>query len=173
MKTNKEIRHIYLFVGMLMAAMPAMVSAQEDTPQEVAETEQSPEEIKIKLDDFFQIPPSSFTNEIGNGKDPFFPDSKRRKEQKAVVEIKEGEAPVLDLLNASRSVTLQGVNWNPNSPLALINGKTFREQETHSLNLFGKPVAIRCVKIRRTAVLIKFVDQDEYKVLELKKEVEF
>lgn len=172
MKTNKKTPQIYLYVGLLVAVMPVMVSAQKGEPQETSEADQATEEININLDSFFQVPPSSFTNEIGNGKDPFFPDSKRRKEQKAKVEIS-GDKPQIDLMNAARSVTLQGVNWNPNSPLALINGKTFREQETHSLNIFGKPVAVRCIKIRRTAVLIKFVDQDEYKVLELKKEVEF
>ncbi len=149
----------------------AQVEAQAQTDAAAADSGDgtSDEFLEVNLKDFFEFQDINFVNEIGRGKDPFFPESKRRKVQQESIEIK-GEKSLLDLTYASSSLALQGINWAPESPLALINGVTFSENESRNIKMFNREVPIRCMRISRTAVLIKFVDQNEFRILELKKE---
>lgn len=123
----------------------------------------------LKLEDFFVFSKVTFINELGNGIDPFFPSSNRRKKAAQAVEIQD-ERPALDLSAAVKTIVLQGISWKPSNPVALINGVPFVENESRAINVNGRLVTIRCMKIRPTAALIKFIEQNEYKILEMKQE---
>lgn len=124
---------------------------------------------QLSIGDFFSFPKSQFTNQQDKGTDPFFPHSKRRIKKEEKIEIK-GPKNRFDFSNVATSIQLQGINWSKSKPIALINGVTFSEGETRLIKLFGKQSPVRCLKILRTAVLVKFIDHDEYKVLKLREE---
>lgn len=123
----------------------------------------------LKLEDFFVISRATFINELGNGIDPFFPTSNRRRKVVEAMEI-QVDRPALDLSAAVKTIVLQGISWKPSNPVALINGVPFVENESRAINVDGRSVMIRCMKIRPTAALIKFIDHNEYKILEMKQE---
>lgn len=123
----------------------------------------------LKLEDFFVFSKATFINELSNGIDPFFPTSNRRKKVAQAVEVQD-DRPALDLSAAVKTIVLQGISWKPSNPVALINGVPFVENESRAINVNGRLVMIRCMKIRPTAALIKFIEQNEYKILEMKQE---
>lgn len=189
-RNNFVFEALFMCIGVGCLSIP--VQAQDkDAPIESPEKStdvQVEEKVEvdsslIDLDGIFTYPKSHFKNVIGDGKDPFFPESKRRKEQAEEIEISGGQKNFTIDISTS-STRLQGINWSRSNPIALINGVTFSEGETRLIRLYSKDegdksilgffdqqVPIKCIKISKTAVLIKFTDRDEFKVIELPEEI--
>ena len=94
------------------------------------------------------IPQSVFENSLASGKDPFFPNSRRR-----VVDT----TPTSTNTKPSTDVTslfLQGLSHAAGRPLATINNQTFRPGESGEVVTPSGRIQIRCEEIRADSVLI-------------------
>jgi hypothetical protein len=94
-------------------------------------------------------PRSEFKDDIGFGKDPFFPRSTRR--PKVVVktrDIEPARASVPD------HVVLKGISVIKDKKLAIINDRTLAEGEEFTLKGNGQPVRVKCVEIKEKSVIV-------------------
>ena len=94
-------------------------------------------------------PRSEFKNDIGFGKDPFFPRSTRR--PKVVVQ------PRNEPITASvpGHVALKGISVIKDKKLAIINDRTLAEGEEFTLKGNGQPdVKVKCVEIKEKSVIV-------------------
>ena len=92
---------------------------------------------------------SEFRDDPSAGKDPFFPQSKRRQAS--------NQAPVaVGPIVPAGKLKLQGISGPRDKRLAIINNRTFEEGEEAELKVEGQPAQIRCVRIgdRSAQVLI-------------------
>jgi hypothetical protein len=96
-----------------------------------------------------QAPHSVFKDDVGFGKDPFFPRSSRR--PKVVVKTVGVEPPkpvVPDF------IALKGISFVKDKKLAIINNYTLAEGEEFTLKGGAKPVQVKCVEIKEKSVVI-------------------
>ena len=94
------------------------------------------------------IPQSVFENSLASGKDPFFPNSRRR-----VVDTTPTSANTKPTTDVT-SLFLQGLSHAAGRPLATINNQTFRPGESGEVVTPSGRVQIRCEEIRADSVLI-------------------
>lgn len=92
------------------------------------------------------FPKSTFVDDVNVGKDPFFPLSTRRGQQKVK------DTPVVE---AIPDILLKGVSGTAGRRLAIINNKTFEVGEQGELKSKGQSVLIKCVEIKDKSVLIR------------------
>lgn len=65
-------------------------------------------------------------------------------------------------------LTLQGIVWSKTQPMATINGNNFSLNQEQTLALSAGKIAVRCLEIRPTAVVLKTNNAAEPLLLELK-----
>ena len=93
-------------------------------------------------------PRSEFKDDIGFGKDPFFPRSTRRPK----VVVKPGIEVTKDSVPAH--VALKGISVIKDKKLAIINDRTLAEGEEFTLKGNGQPVRVKCVEIKEKSVIV-------------------
>ena len=98
---------------------------------------------------------STFVSDPTFGKDPFFPNSKRRLGLPApratvsvVPDVNPTGEPQWDLLN------LRGISLAATRKLAMINHYTFAEGEEMDVKVANQVVKVRCVSIKERSVVI-------------------
>ena len=109
---------------------------------------------------------SVFEDNPDVGKDPFFPDSPRRRLLRAKANDKQ-----LVLSPGERvfgQLFLKGVSGSVDRRLALINGYTFQAGETVEMRVGGQTHKIRCLEIRETAAVIVLEETNERRELHLR-----
>ena len=94
---------------------------------------------------------SFFIDDPNFGKDPFFPNSKRRI-QTVVATNAFVEVSIPDLI-------LKGISGTKDRRLALINNYTIGAGETLDMKIGGRSVPIRCLEIRDKSIIIEFRGQ--------------
>src|SRR5262245_57707876 len=94
-------------------------------------------------------PKSEFVDDPGNGKDPFFPKSTRRKVVVRTVDAAPPDPTVPSF------ITLKGISVALGRKLAIINNYTVGEGEEFSLKLNGQVLKVRCVEIKEKSVIIE------------------
>jgi hypothetical protein len=94
-------------------------------------------------------PRSEFKDDIGFGKDPFFPKSTRR--PKVVVKPVGVEPP---RPSVPGNVVLKGISFTSGRKLAIVNDRTLAEGEEFTLKVNGQPVKIKCVEIKEKSVIV-------------------
>ena len=109
---------------------------------------------------------SVFEDDPDVGKDPFFPDSPRRRLLKAKANDKQ---PVLSPgERVFAQLFLKGVSGSVDRRLALINGYTFQAGETVEMRVGGQTHKIRCLEIRENAAVIVLEETNEHRELHLR-----
>lgn len=165
-----KARHIYNFsltmllvalqlpMALVMSAAPAPVPGKTGAKSPgTAQTKNSAQPSEA------EIPQSSFTLPVTakDGKDPFFPSSTRPYSSGAVV--RPTTAPKL----APVEFILNGISPNPEKPLAMINGRTFGNNEEGDVPTAAGRAHIRCVEIKSDSAIIEF--RGERRELKLRK----
>lgn len=89
---------------------------------------------------------SVFADAAGFGRDPFFPNSKRRQNVATPKAIITGDIP--------NGIVLKGLSGTPQKRLAVINNYTVAEGEETELRAGGQYFRVRCVEIRDGSVMI-------------------
>jgi hypothetical protein len=78
-------------------------------------------------------------------------------------------APPAAVPPAPEVLVLKGVAWNPQKPLAIINGCTFGVNEENKVRLGTNNVTVRCVRIGQRSARVRLVASGEEKELVLQK----
>jgi hypothetical protein len=96
-------------------------------------------------------PKAIFADDALGGKDPFFPDSQRRRPQVQIAPVNTGTPSS----GAWGLLQLKGISRDKDRKLALINNATLAEGEKAPVRLNnGQSIMIQCLEIRERAVLI-------------------
>jgi len=95
-------------------------------------------------------PKSSFVDEPGLGRDPFFPESGRR--TPAVVTPAD---PNANRPNVPDFLTLKGISISGGRKLAIINNYTVAEGEEFSLRYGTQVTKVKCVEIKERIVTVQ------------------
>jgi hypothetical protein len=93
-------------------------------------------------------PKSEFLDDPGNGKDPFFPKSTRRKVVVRTPDAAPPDPTVPDF------VRLQGISFSAGRKLAIINNYTLGEGEEFTFKVNGQPIKIQCIEIKEKSVIV-------------------
>lgn len=106
-----------------------------------------------------EFPKSVFTNEIGKGRDPFFPDSQRRQikitsPKKNTKEVNNG-GPVVD--STKPDLSLFEVKGIIGGSIALINGRTFEKGESAKVKTKNGEIEIDCIEVTRDSVEVQIM----------------
>ncbi len=96
---------------------------------------------------------SIFTDDPRFGKDPFFPNSKRR----GAGELVNPNAPLADV----RDLVLKGISGGKDRRLALINNRTVENGEEAEFKFGNRTVKVHCVEIREKSVVIRVDGQSK------------
>ena len=89
---------------------------------------------------------SVFADTPGFGRDPFFPNSKRRQHVATPKTIVAGELP--------STIVLKGLSGTTQKRLAVINNYTLAEGEETEIRAGGQLFRVRCVEIRERSVMV-------------------
>ncbi len=111
-------------------------------------------------------PKAVFSDELLTGRDPFFPDSQRRRPQAQVSQVTAVAQPSSWLAQFQ----LKGIAWNKDRRLALINNATLAEGEKGPVKVNGQSIIIQCIEIRERSVLISIEGVKEVKEIRFSKE---
>jgi hypothetical protein len=95
-----------------------------------------------------QAPLSTFVDEAGIGRDPFFPNSRR---QAKVVKAVETHT---DLSGVPDFVSLKGISVVKDKKLAIINNYTVAQGEEFTLRYGAQVVKVKCMEIKDTSVIV-------------------
>jgi hypothetical protein len=100
-----------------------------------------------------EIPQSNFTLPTNDkeGKDPFFPASRRPYTTGAVVRPTTTPKPL-----PTMNFVLNGISPSADKPFAMINGRTFGNNEEGDIVTAAGRAHIRCVEIKADSVIIEF-----------------
>lgn len=113
-----------------------------------------------------QIPRSVF-EDLPSGRDPFFPNSKRRQPKAPVVST--NAAPVVvERVSKSQYLTLSGISGSGDHRLALINNRPFKGGEVGEIRGPNGMIKVECIEIREKSVLIQIEGESERKELRLR-----
>lgn len=97
---------------------------------------------------------SVFINDPNFGKDPFYPDSKRR--QATPIKPTQSITPI----NANpmgvivEGLELKGISLGANKKLAIINNYTFAEGEERNVKVGNQAVKVRCISIQERSATV-------------------
>jgi hypothetical protein len=111
------------------------------------------------------VPQSTFVDKQDAGKDPFFPNSARRRETIARV-VPTNNVPQMSALLSKLS--LKGISGIKGQPLALINNSTIAEGELAEIRCGQQLVKVRCLEIRDSSVLVELYGTSETRELKLR-----
>jgi hypothetical protein len=93
------------------------------------------------------IPQAVFVYEIQGGKDPFFPNSRRRATPNS-------PGPAFSEGTGTPALALKGISVGKQRRLALINNLTLAEGEKGSVRIGTQTVSVHCLEIRKQSVLV-------------------
>lgn len=153
-RITRNKRLSWMFAAVVSLATTYLVSGQspkKDVAKSVAETKEV-DEVAEEVGSLFPV--SVFTNQVGVGKDPFFPASTRRvpKVKKttpigtAPGKVEAPKGPDLSLFQLKGSF----------GDVALINGRTIAEGETASVKTTrGGEFTVECIKVTSKSVEIR------------------
>lgn len=111
------------------------------------------------------IPQSTFVDKQDSGRDPFFPQSVRRRQVITRVVATNHVPQVSAILG---QLSLKGISGTKAERLALINSSTIAEGELADIRCGRQIVRIRCVEIRDRSVLVELHGTSETKELKLR-----
>jgi len=103
-------------------------------------------DVPAHLSDFVLVK-SEFVDDPTFGKDPFFPNSRRRYGNRP---ISTGPIEVVP----ATELRVNGISGSKNRPLAIINFRTFSLGETAELRVKGEVVKVRCIEITEKVVKV-------------------
>ena len=111
------------------------------------------------------IPKAVFTDDPQTGRDPFFPDSRRR------VRVLPSSATnaVAQATSALGQLALKGISRAKGRPMALINSITLAAGEQGGLKLGDQKVLVRCLEIRDRSVIVAIEGSPDTTELQLRK----
>jgi hypothetical protein len=112
-------------------------------------------------------PRATFEDNPQRGKDPFFPDSKRRL-QMIVPVAAASTNTALRPAPVATQLYLKGISGSKAQPLALINNATVAPGENADIRCDGQAIRLRCIEIRDRSVLIEIVSTGEIRELKLR-----
>lgn len=96
-------------------------------------------------------PHSLFTDEIGQGRDPFFPRSARRQPKT----VADASAQPKKAQPALETLSVRGILAASNHRrLALINGRVFAQGETFDISVPNGRMRVRCLEIKPASVVL-------------------
>ena len=108
---------------------------------------------------------STFLDDANAGKDPFFPESIRRR----VTPVHASPTNAVPQTNVLLDqIRLKGISGTKDQRLALLNYKTFAQGETGDLRVGGTNVKITCREIHDGSVLIEVSGVSELRELKLR-----
>ena len=111
------------------------------------------------------VPRAVFADDPQTGKDPFFPESRRRWR-----EVTPGGPNALAQPTGLLSqLVLKGISYSKGHRLALINNVTFAAGEKADLKINDQRVLVRCLDIRDRSVLVTIEGAKETRELQLRK----
>jgi hypothetical protein len=108
-------------------------------------------------------PKAVFTEDLPNGKDPFFPQSRRRARVQAPADVAAPPPPP--------QLFLKGISRGKERRLAVINNITVAEGEKIQLHVNAQTVVLHCLEVRERSVLVSLEGDKEVKELHLRKEI--
>ena len=108
---------------------------------------------------------SAFVDDANSGKDPFFPESRRR--TVAPTRVPTNNVPQVNLA-VDQLIRLKGISGTKEQRLALLNNKTFAEGETGELKTANGVLKVKCREIRDGYVLIEIPGVSEVRELRLR-----
>lgn len=108
------------------------------------------------------LPPQSiFIDEVGQGKDPFFPNSTRREQP--------GKTPAtVQMPTVLDQLVLKGITGTKTRRFAIINHEVFGVGEEYELTLAGQRIKVCCEQINETSVVISVRGQPNKMELKLR-----
>jgi len=112
------------------------------------------------------VPKSVFADDPAKGKDPFFPDSIRRKEALPPVTSPTNAMPESATLFSH--LQLKGISGSRDRRLAIINTATLAVGETADIRCAGRAVKVRCREIRESSVVVEIVGLGETREIRLR-----
>ena len=151
---TRNNRLCWMVVAMVSLAMTYLVSGQspkKDVAKSVIETKEVDEDIE-EVGSLFPV--SVFTNRVGVGRDPFFPNSTRRVPKvKKVTPI--GTAPGKVEVPKGPDLSMFQLKGSFGD-VALINGRTIAEGETATVKTArGGEFTVECIKVTSKSVEIR------------------
>ena len=118
----------------------------------VAILAQSPDTLALLPAQSGVVIKSVFVDDPNFGKDPFFPESKRR----------QPKAPVADpvpIVQPVDGLELKGLSGAEPHRLAIINNRTFATGEEHPVRVHDQRIPVKCLEIRDNSVVVKVGEQ--------------
>ena len=135
---------VCLWGGMALSAL-----GQAEPTADLKEPASPPKEVR-----------SVFIDNPHEGKDPFFPDSKRRIGGQVISNVPDETGPVEQTLDALWDMlALKGISHAANRRLAMVNRYTLAEGEQREIKLAGQPIWVRCVTIKERSAIIRMKGQ--------------
>ena len=109
-------------------------------------------------------PRSKFEDNPHSGKDPFYPNSIRRRQMLVRAAATNTPPPV----SVGELVALKGISGSKSQPLALINTTTVGLGEATDIKCGNQAIKLRCLEIRDRSVLVEIVATGEIRELKLR-----
>jgi uncharacterized protein YgbK (DUF1537 family) len=106
---------------------------------------------------------SVFVDDAKFGRDPFFPNSKRRL-PKVVTPV----GPVTSSLQVLNNIVLKGISGLPGHRLAMLNNRTVAVGEETQFNFDNQPIKVRLIEIREKSVVLGMQGTAETKEIHLR-----
>jgi len=144
---NHHIRVFLILSVTTLVTGLTMLAQESSNPDSKAKSSPAAEAAPAELPQSTFVWPSS----LREGRDPFFPTSKRP--YQVAGESRTNRASVV----AYSAIKLIGISGTPQKPLAIINNRTFEQQEEGELTLPGSSqrVQIVVVEIGETSAVIE------------------
>lgn len=158
MKPNAASVAKCVLLVLVSATLTAPLRAAAPTPKDAPSTNAPVADVPIPLSVFDDLP---------NGRDPFFPNSKRRMPKTPVV-VTNQQPVVVERVSKSQFLTLSGISGVGDRRLALINNRPFKAGETGEIRIPTGSVRVECVEIREKSVLIQIEGENDRKELRLR-----
>lgn len=145
MKTNFITLGSCSSLAVALALLAALPAHAETKP---AKAKQPAAEAKAEV---IEVPRSEFAipAKAGEGRDPFFPLSRRMIVEARPATTNSAPKPV------SVSLVLKGISNNGSKRFALINDKTFESGEEREVPFGDSKMRVLCVEIREDSVLVE------------------
>ena len=149
------MKHFILMAGVCGCFLAAKTSTAASSPKEAAAAQKSAAPASARAEP--EIPASVFVWPANpkEGRDPFFPNSKRPYAGLVVNQ---------PLTNAPVTLILNGITRG----LAMINGRTFSEGEEGEVNTNAGKKHLRCIKIKEDSAIIELLPERERQELKMR-----
>jgi hypothetical protein len=146
-----------LAAGLLLAVSAGALAAQSGSPTGTSAAPSPTPAVG---------PKAVFVNDALTGKDPFFPDSQRRRAVASVGSANLNSPPAVPWAQ----LVLKGISWDKDHRLAIVNNVTLAEGEKAQVKANGQTLNVQCIEIRERSVLISIEGTKEVKEIRFLKE---